>query len=59
MNRIEKLRQAALNRTHTNCEFFYRFYKRYGEYNGGADYLRYADAFYHAFCETSPSISDG
>ena len=59
MDRIEKLRQAALAHTHVNDEFFYRFYKRCGKIEGDLDFEKYADAFYSAFSELTPHISDG
>lgn len=59
MSRIENLRRTALGHKHINDEFFYRFYKRYTENVGAADYPRYADAFYFAFSELTPNISDG
>ena len=58
MSRIEKLRQVALNHQHINDEFLYRFYKRYSENISGSDYLRYADAFYCAFSQLTPNISE-
>ena len=59
MNRIEKLRQIALSHPHAYDEFFYRFYKRYSENRNESDYLKYADAFYCAFSQLTPNISDG
>lgn len=59
MSRIEKLRMNALCHSHINDEFFYKFYKRYIENKNGSDYLRYADAFYYAFSQLTPNISDG
>ncbi|MBQ8741810.1 MAG: hypothetical protein IJZ03_00410 [Clostridia bacterium] len=59
MSRIEKLRMNALCHSHINDEFFYNFYKRYIENKNGSDYLRYADAFYYAFSQLTPNISDG
>jgi len=59
MYRIEKLRQIALNHSHTNDEFFYKFYKKYSEAPNAPDYQRYADAFYYAFSELTPNISEG
>ena len=59
MSRIEKLRRIALDHSHMNDEFFYKFYKRYCAMEGESEYLRYADAFSYAFSELTPSISDG
>ena len=59
MWRIEKLRQNALCRSHINDEFFYKFYKKYSESKSNSEYLRYADAFYYAFSELTPNISNG
>ena len=59
MSRIERLRETALGHKHINDEFFYRFYKRYSENKNGSDCLRYADAFYCAFSQLTPNISDG
>ena len=59
MNRIEGLRQTALCRPHINDEFFYRFYKRYSETQKDSEYLKYADAFFFAFSELTPNISEG
>lgn len=59
MKRIEKLRCAALSHEHCKDEFYYLFYKRYSSIEGVSEYERYADAFYYAFSNLSPSISDG
>ena len=59
MSRIEKLRETALAHSHINDEFYYRFYKRYSENEIGSEYPRYADAFYYAFSELTPNISEG
>ena len=59
MNRIEELRQIALSHSHVHDEFFYKFYKRYRENRNESDYLNYADAFYCAFSQLTPNISDG
>ncbi len=59
MNRIEKLRQIALSHSNVYDEFFYRFYKRYSENRNKSDYLKYADAFFYAFSQLTPNISDG
>ena len=59
MKRIESLRAAAL--THKACtdEFFYRFYREYGEYEENADISRYAHALSSALENLTPWISDG
>ena len=59
MKRIEALRRAALSHRHGNDEFFYRFYKQYGRYDGTPELPRYADALYRAFSELTPRISSG
>jgi len=58
MKRIEQLRQAALNYS-INCdEFFYRFFKCYHKDRDPSYYARYARAFYQAFSQLTPAISD-
>ena len=58
MERIEQLRQADLNYS-INCnEFFYRFFKCYHKDQDPSDYARYANAFYQAFSQLTPVISD-
>ena len=59
MDRIERLREAALGRIFCADEFYYRFIKRYGKRYGKPDYRAYADAFYTAFSTLTPNISDG
>ena len=59
MNRIEKLRQIALSHSNVYDEFFYRLYQRYSENRNKSDYLKYADAFFYAFSQLTPNISDG
>lgn len=59
MSRINFLRQVALDRVHCNDEFFYRFYKRYASSDIENDFIKYADAFYSAFSELTPCITDG
>ena len=60
MERIEKLRQIALEKN-TICkdEFYYKFYKVYAESDKTSKYERYADAFYYAFSNLTPHITDG
>ena len=57
--RIEKLRRVALDRRHCHDEFHYLFYKRYADGEGMPEFARYADAFYYAFSELTPAISEG
>ena len=57
MQRLEALRCAAMKHTHSNDEFYYRFYKRYHENEGMEEYARYADAFAAAFKELTPVIA--
>lgn len=57
MKRLEALRCAAMKRTHSNDEFYYRFYKRYHKNEGMEEYARYADAFAAAFGALTPVIA--
>jgi len=57
MNRIEFLRNEALNRDFCRDEFFYLFYKKY-EKSEKPDYSKYAEAFEYAFSKYTPNISD-
>ena len=50
MNRIEQLRQNALQLNHCRDEFYYKFYKAYEEYSHLGEFERYAEAFFRAFC---------
>ena len=59
MNRIEKLRQIALDFKFEPEEFHYWFFKKYNESNEQSEYSRYAEAFYYAFSLLSPNITDG
>lgn len=59
MDRIESLREAALNRTFSASEFFYLFYKHYEGSPDSSEYARYTDAFYRAFSALTPNISEG
>lgn len=60
MKRIEFLRQVALNRKHTSDEneLLYLFTKNY-DVNEPSEYKQYADAFYAAFSQLTPSITSG
>jgi formate C-acetyltransferase len=57
MKRLEALRCTAMKHTHSNDEFYYRFYKRYHKNKGMEEYARYADAFAAAFKELTPVIT--
>lgn len=59
MNRIEFLRQKALAKDCSSKEFYYLFYKAYFSLSDLQEYERYAAAFYSAFSNLTPSISDG
>ena len=59
MERIERLRKVALNRYVSIDEFYYRFYKCYNESQDPCEFGRYANAFYYAFSELTPNITDG
>ena len=59
MERIEKLRNRALENTVFGEEFFYLFYKEYERLSGLPEKKRYAEAFYAAFSGLTPSISEG
>ncbi len=59
MERLKALRDEALNFRHSGDEFFYHFYKKYGESTGDTDYAKYADAFYYALSNLTPNISSG
>ena len=59
MKRINNLRRGALERSYSNDEFFYKFYKRYNETESLSEYKRYADAFNFALSELTPNISNG
>lgn len=59
MNRIDRLREIALEWTHNKNEFYYRFYKRYHECARTGEYERYAEAFYATFTGLTPHISEG
>lgn len=59
MDRIKKLRDLTLDFKIRRDEFNYLFYKYYNEmpYSNSAE--RYGNAFYHAFSNLTPQISDG
>ncbi len=58
MERIERLRQKALENKICHDEFFYKYYKHYVENPDKSEEERYADAFYYAFSTLTPAISD-
>lgn len=59
MNRIEKLREEALLKTLNNNELQYLYFKRIYSSQIENEYDRYADAYYFAFSNLRPQISDG
>ncbi|MBQ2725601.1 MAG: hypothetical protein IJF78_07845 [Clostridia bacterium] len=59
MDRIEKLRLAALNGGLIGDEFYYYFYKKYEELCDLEEESRYAEAFYDAFDKLTPSFTEG
>ena len=59
MERIEKLRLAALNGGLVGDEFYYYFYKKYEELCDLEEESRYAEAFFDAFDKLPPSITEG
>ena len=59
MDRIEKLMREALENPVVIREFFYRFYKAFGDSEKEMTYGSYADAYYRALCELTPVISEG
>ena len=58
MDRIKLLRNEALENVVCLDEFFYKFYKRYYNNKKALKEERYADAFYYAFSNLIPSISE-
>ena len=58
MERIEKLRLAALRHRCNRDEFFYEFYKKYTALDGENEWERYAKSFYHAFSEIPAHIGE-
>ncbi len=59
MNRIDKLRKKALENVIRTDEFFYKFYKKYSSLGEMSKEKRYAEAFYYALSNLTPSISEG
>lgn len=59
MKRIEKLRNRVLNSNPFGNEFHYLFFKEYEKLPHLPEKQRYSEAFYYAFLNLTPSISDG
>lgn len=59
MKRIEKLRQKVLEDLNFSKAFYYLFYKKYEQDAVLPEEERYAEAFYFAFSNLTPSIFDG
>ncbi len=59
MNRIETLRTEALNKRCNYDEFHLRFYEYYLQSENAIFEERYAEAFYYAFSNITPQISEG
>lgn len=59
MERIEFLRKQVFENLKFSNEFHYLFYKNYEQYADLPEEERYAEAFYFAFSNLTPSISDG
>ncbi len=58
--RIEKLRLPAIDPYINYEDIYINFYRKFAENNALAHFeKRYADAFYYAFSNASPSIDDG
>lgn len=58
MYRIKNLRTQALESTICYDEFFYKFYRYYDSSQNKSKEERYAEAFYFAFTNLTPSISE-
>lgn len=58
MYRIKKLRTHALESTICYDEFFYKFYKYYDSAQNKTKEEKYAEAFYFAFSNLTPCISE-
>lgn len=59
MQRIESLRKLPLENAICLDEFFYVFYKNYLSKSDKMDFSVYADAFYDAFSNFTPVITEG
>lgn len=59
MKRIEKLRRLAFKEQNFSDEFYYLFYKKYDRCEALSEQERYAESFYYAFSNLTPSVSDG
>lgn len=59
MKRIEMLREKVFREQNFSDAFYYHFYKKYEQCSGLPEEARYAEAFYFAFSNLTPSISEG
>ena len=58
MKRIKALREEAFNTSHITEKFYYLFYKKYNQLSELDEYSRYAEAYYYAFDNFEPVISE-
>ena len=58
MDRIEKLRSRVFDSPLFSDEFYYYFYKEYDRLSDLPEEQKYAEAFFYAFANLTPSISD-
>ncbi len=58
MDRISRLRKHPLNNEVCIDDFYYKFYKYYTNNDATTDDQRYTEAFYYAFSNMTPSISE-
>lgn len=59
MDRIAKLRSRIFDGLLFSNEFYYFFYKEYDRLSDQPELIRYAESFYYAFSNLTPSIGDG
>ena len=59
MDRIAKLRSRIFDGLLFSNEFYYLFYKEYERLSDQPEPVRYAESFYYAFSNLTPSIADG
>jgi hypothetical protein len=59
MDRISKLRSRIFDGLLFSNEFYYFFYKEYDRLSDQPELIRYAESFYYAFSNLTPSIGDG
>ncbi len=59
MERIEKLRLNALEKTVSPDEFWHLYYKHYADSAEKSKFAKYADSFFFALSNLTPSISEG